>query len=265
MEDKQLQKRINDLILEGQNLVGNSNDEEQNKLGLVSPRRNELVRIPTVSEDPTLTPEQRSLIDQSTMEIRVLHGGVGLGELSVTIGDSVGIPFMMYGDITDYFTLQNGFQTVTVTTVDAPKVVLFSQEMPFAAGTKVTFVVYKSIGGIDMRQVPEIPCFVVNSEYGCFRAINLLETSVAKNIITNDNRTIFSNVRYKEITDYVGLEEGGLYMSVVDWQENDGVRPGTNKPVVSFHLNVTAGHQYSIYIVDTEIPVEVVQILIIKN
>lgn len=275
MDDKQLEKRINDLVLEGGNLIGgvggryaapNTNEDEQIAAQTVlQQQQNGMIELPSPANGPVPRPQFGDSTEDLTLYVRVLHGGVGIGELSVTIGDSVGIPFMMYGDITEYYKINNGFQTVTVTTLDAPKEVLFFQVVPFAAGTRVTFVIFKSVGGMDIRQVPEIPCFVPAPTYGCFRAINLLETSVAKNVVSNDNRTIFSEVRYKEITNYTSVEEGDYIISVFDWQKSTEIRHSNTKPIISFNLTLRAAHQYSIYIIDTDVPVEVVQILIIKN
>ncbi|WP_343209342.1 DUF4397 domain-containing protein [Anaerolentibacter hominis] len=200
--------------------------------------------------------------------IRFLHAADGYGPLNVQISNRTITSRLSYTRMTGYGRIADGFYTVTISSSRNTGNVYFRKRVPFNTGEKVTFAIVRARRGLDLIRISDQSCVNRPRNRGCVRAVNLIYNSPALDVILNDGRVLFSDVRYKEVTaykqarpgeyDYYVAETPYSYSPTQAAADNLDDLPvimnnfylfgyGDVMPLVSSYITVEAGGTYSIY------------------
>lgn len=142
------------------------------------------------------------IINPRYATVRFFNAAVGYDALRITVGARVASPNLAFGNLTNYGRVGDGFRTVTIARARAPREILYRRTIPFSAGELITLAVVRTNIGLDLVRISDSPCF--NRPYGraCIRTVNLCWDSPALDVFLSDGRLVFSDVRYKEATDF---------------------------------------------------------------
>lgn len=172
------------------------------------------IPLPPTVGNPELpdAPEQ----GMGRANVRVLNGAANYGELSVMVGEDVVAESLPFGTSTQYKKIPDGFRIVTVLAARYPKRVLSRQVVPFVAGMSFTIALINTVNGIGIQVITDIPCRVMTKKMACLRMVNLSYNSGALDLLLDDGRVVFSDVRFKEVTQYKRANVGKYNFKVVN-------------------------------------------------
>lgn len=147
--------------------------------------------------------------------VRFLNAAMDLDPIRALIGDRVVANDLRYSEIGSYWRVRDGFRTVTVTSASNPRLILYRQSVPFGVNEIVTLAVARSSNGMELVRVSDIPCRNRPRDQACIRTVNLVYNSPALDMILNDGRVVFSDVRCREVTAYKQARPGdyGFYIT----------------------------------------------------
>ncbi len=151
---------------------------------------------------------------QSTSEVRFLHAAVQSVPYLISIGTRIATRSLRFAEASDYIKVADGFRTITIMSAASPRTILCRRNIPFRKGDKITLAIINTAGGIDLITVPDSTCENRPRSQGCFRFVNLSYNCVPLDVLLFDGRTVFSDVRFKEITTYRRTRPGeyGFYI-----------------------------------------------------
>ncbi|MTQ98223.1 DUF4397 domain-containing protein [Pseudoflavonifractor sp. BIOML-A6] len=147
--------------------------------------------------------------------VRFLNAVTDFDPMRVLIGGRVVADNLGYGDVGSYYRVRDGFRTVTITSAQNPRIVLYRQSVPFAVNEIITLAIVRGTNGLELVRVSDIPCQNRPRNRACIRAVNLVYNSPALDVILNDGRVVFSDVRYREVTAFKQARPGdyGFYVA----------------------------------------------------
>lgn len=205
-----------------------------------------------------------------TAQVRFLNAVVaGGGDLRITSGSRLLSSSLSPEGLSEYFTVPSGFRSFAFYDALCPCMLLCRTTLPLTAGDVVTLAVVRSGGGLDLVRVDDRPCGVRGSDFACIRCINLVYDSPGLDLVLTDGRVVFTDVRFKEVTNYRRAKPGryDLYAaqtpyvlppSMTDIETVEELPMvienyflpgfGAVEPLCSFFLNVQAGRQTSVYL-----------------
>ena len=201
-----------------------------------------------------------------TTKVRVLNGAANYGGLMVVIGDETITTDLPFGSATQYKEIQSGFQVVTVLATNYPRRIIYRQVLPFVANIPMTLALVNSVNGIDIQSIIDIPCINSSRKLACLRMINLSYNSGPLDLVLEDGRVVFSDVHFKEVTQYKRANEGEYHFKVV----NSPNRPmpiasdltlindltyqigGRWEALLDFSIDMEANIMYTIYIIGND-------------
>lgn len=216
-------------------------------------------------------------------QVRFFNAAAGFPPMRVVLGDTVINESLEYIEVTPYQPTNTGFQTITITLSGIPNQNLLSKSIPFQRGDKVTLAIINSASGIDIKQMNDKGCENA-PDMSCFRMANFSYTSGPVDILLEDGDVVFSDVRFKEVTDFKQAVPGEYNFTVVLTREQEspisneiniieepaptvegGYLPENQeeKPVMYFYEDLEAGELYTAVLignVNMEPPLQVVTI-----
>lgn len=216
-----------------------------------------------------------------TARIRFLNAVTGNGEeLRISTGNRLLSSSLAPGSLSEYFTVAPGFRPFAVHSAAYPWMLLFRSTIPLTAGDIVTLALVRSGTGMDLVRVDDRPCGIQGTGRACLRCVNLIYNSPGLDLILTDGRVIFTDMRFKEATNYRRAMPGryDLYiaqapslsppslsdietveelpMVVVNWMA---------EPLASFFLDLRSGEQASVYLLGNWAASREIQVLPVKN
>lgn len=145
---------------------------------------------PTVPESPP------------TAQVRFLNAVVPGGHgLRIATGNRL-LSSLSPGALSEYFPVPAGFRPFAFYDTDSPWILLFRAAIPLAAGDRVTLALVRSGTGVDLVRVDDRPCGVQGTHQACLRCVNLVHNSPGLELVLTDGRVVFTDVRFKEVTNY---------------------------------------------------------------
>lgn len=231
-----------------------------------------------------LSPQREGLMagpDPAGAQVRFLNAVVDDGpSLRVTVGNRLLSSSLSPGALSEFFPVAAGFRPFAFYDAQRSWMLLFRAAIPLSAGDRVTLALVRSGNGVDLVRVDDRPCGVQGTGRGCLRCANLCYNSPGLDLILTDGRVIFTDMRFKEATNYRRAMPGryDLYiaqapslpppslsdietveelpMVVVNW---------TAEPLASFFLDLRAGEQASVYLLGNWAASGEIQVLPVKN
>ncbi|MEG1918628.1 MAG: DUF4397 domain-containing protein, partial [Oscillospiraceae bacterium] len=198
--------------------------------------------------------------------VRFLNAVAGYDPFRVTVGNRTVSNSLPFGGMTSYGRVRDGFVTVTIQGAYSPRPIMYQQAVPFHAGELITLAIIRTNNGVDLMRISDIPCDNRPRNQACIRAINLSYRSPALDVLLNDGRLVFSDVNYKEVTNFrqAWPREYGFYIAQTPYtpapyfydiqtlEDVPVVAPnffmpgfGTVMPQVSFYVDAKRGGIYS--------------------
>ncbi len=221
--------------------------------------------FPPASESP-----QVDTASDATVQVRFLNGVMDSGpSLRILAGNRLLSSSLAPGSFSEVFSLPAGFRLFTFFDANSPWLLLYRASIPLNAGDVVTLAMVRSANGLDLVRVDDRPCGITGTGWSCLRCVNLVYDSPGLDLVLTDGRVVFTDVRFKETTNYRRARPGrfDLYVAqtprpvpaphtdmetvedlprVVDNRSLPGL--GGVEPLVSFFLDLRAGSQASVYL-----------------
>lgn len=215
-----------------------------------------------------------SSIGTATSKVRFLNAAYGYQPFRVFINRQYVVNGLGYTSLTPYGRVANGYQSVTVTGQNG--YIYIQKPMPIRANESSTIAIINTSGGLDLMQISDTPC-EKPLLMSCLRCCNLALNTAPLDVILNDGRVIFSDVRYKEVTSFVRARRGtyGFYIANTDMQPTPYIRdievPTSSERIVipqalvSSYVEVRANAMYTIYIFTRDNSLNAIQTLVVED
>lgn len=231
------------------------------------------------AEEQNSTPENRAIIggvvvipgisggiiipDMSVCKVRFLNAVEDSGALRVVVGSRLITNNLTYTNVTEYNNIPVGFRRVIITSASSPRAIMYQATIPFNAGEVITLAIVKSPQGLDLIRISDINITSGFRGRGSMRMANLVLNSPPLDLFLTNHRVIFSDVRYKEVTQakQAQAKEYDMYIArtpyVIEPRYNDIeviedmpiITPYSNSdPLVSFSVNIKSGVMSTIYV-----------------
>ena len=83
----------------------------------------------------------------------------------------------------------------------------------------------RSANGLDLVRVDDRPCGITGTGWSCLRCVNLVYDSPGLDLVLTDGRVVFTDVRFKETTNYRRARPGRFDLYVAQ-------TPGPSPPPI---------------------------------
>ena len=235
------------------------------------------IPLPPIVGQPEMPEDQGT--EGGVAGVRILNAAANYGSVSVTIGEDMLTSGLPFGSSTRYRRVREGFRVVTVSSSTYPRHIIYRQVLPFVAGIRVTLALVNSANGLGIQMITDLPCFGGGRNLACLRMVNLSYNSGPLELVLEDGRVVFSDVRFKEVTSYKRANEGKYNFKVV----NSPNRPmpivsdistindltyqlgGTWNALLEFSIDMKANTLYTVYILGNDGYVPSLQPYILEN
>lgn len=242
------------------------------------------VSLPTVDQSSPSTAPLLPQWDSSspdTARVRFLNAVTWQSrDLRILTGNRLLSSQLSPGSLSEYFTVPTGFRPFSFFDGTSPWLLLFRTAIPLTAGDVVTLALVRSGDSTDLVRIDDRPCGVRGMEYGCLRCVNLVYDSPPLNLLLSDGRAVFTDMRFKETTNFRRADPGLYSLRVLPSpslplptsphietvEDLPIVLPdyGT-EPLLAFSLELRAAAQATLYFIgDWEISREI-QLLAVEN
>ena len=174
------------------------------------------------------------------ISIRIFHALFGLTEpLTITVDPQLRTEMLFFGTLTDYKSCPPGFHTVTVIGSESHRVYL-QKTLPFFSPDAFTLAIIYSFRGMDVLPIPDYPCFTLSSSFACIRTVNLTNDPFRYQLSLYGNRTLFSDVWFRQITSHRRLSPGkhGIFLSL----------PGDTTPLIPSTFEARSDVSYTAFV-----------------
>ncbi len=213
----------------------------------------------TITVIPGVTFPCYSCNNNSYGRVRFLNASNGYQPFFIYLGNWLVASQFGNGDMTNYLQATSGTQTVTVAGNNG--YVYIQKQIQVRAGASMTVAIINTASGLDIMEISDISC---NAPSGttCLRTINLslnlgpFDVSVGNN---NSTYTPFTNVRYREITQYTSLYPGWYQMYI----SRTGSMQNVNVAYTTANLN--ANTSYTLYIFNAANATEGLKTMVVAN
>ena len=215
-------------------------------------------------EGPSAPLSRREPESPPTAQVRFLNGVLPGGKnLRIATENRLLSSSLAPGSLSEYFPVAAGFRPFAFYDETYPWLLLFRSTIPLTAGDEVTLALVRSGAGVDLVRVDDRPCGIQNTHRACLRCVNLVHNSPGLDLVLTDGRVVFTDVRFKEVTNYRRAQPGryDLYvartpalppvaqfdmetveelpMVALNWME---------EPLASLFLDLRSGGQVSLYL-----------------
>ncbi len=195
--------------------------------------------------------------------VRFLNASTNTFPVNVTIDQTTYAANVEFGTISNYGQLADGFHTVTVRRAYGLGAVLLQQTFPFSSGQKYTLVlVDTAAGGLAMSQIADMGCNHMNYQAGCYRVANMSYSGSSYDVMLYSHDAVFRNVGFREVTSYKQAMAGSYQFYITNASTFAVIRElpmivigavtGSNfssEPLISYQADITAGNQYTSYLI----------------
>lgn len=195
--------------------------------------------------------------------VRFLNASTNSSPVNISVDNTTYAVNSRFGTITNYDWISDGFHTITVRRATGLRSILLQQTFPFSAGEKVTMVLVDSgSGGLNMVRVSDKGCSNLPQNAGCYRLANMSYSGSSYDLMLYGGETVFRNVSFREVTPYKQAMSGSYQFYVTNSGNFTVVREipviviGTytngsmvNEPLISFQADISAGKNYTTYLI----------------
>lgn len=208
-------------------------------------------------------------------KVRFLNAAFGYQPFRVFINRRFIVNGLGFASLTPYGRISDGFQTVTVTGTNG--YVYIQKSMPFRAGDTVTIAIINTASGLDLMQISDEPCTRPRN-MSCFRACNLAYYSNPIDVILEDGRVVYSDVRYKEVTTFKRIRPGEYMFYLAEtnlrpmprYQDIETVGSGVTdfdlpEALVSVYVDVKPNNMYTLFILSRGITPGAIQTMVVED
>lgn len=204
--------------------------------------------------------------------VRFLHAAPNETSFNVSIGSQRVASNLAYGNLSEYRSVPDGFRTITIMNTRRPRAILFQKALPLRGGQQLTLAIINTSSGIEIIPVSDQACISRPSGVSCLRMANLALNNPPLDLLLNDGRCIFRDVRFKEISTLNRIRPGVYNLIVTETPQVPTPRaelvdvetvndmpiavserfvPGYGEvnALMSFRLAVRANTMYTIYVI----------------
>ena len=191
--------------------------------------------------------------------IRFLNAAYGYSGFRAFIGNRRAASLLSFSAVSAYSRVSSGYQTVTITGTDG--YIYLQKTLPFESGGRFTIAIINRPGGLDLLKITD-NCCAYPTRTAHFRVGNLARNSGALDVLLPDGRTVFTDVRFKEVTAFKRISSGAYEFlfaetnqlpapAYSDIETLDSAFIGANPlpdTAASVYLNVSRGRAYTVYL-----------------
>lgn len=191
--------------------------------------------------------------------IRFLNAAYGYSGFRAFIGNRRAASLLSFSAVSAYSRVSSGYQTVTITGTDG--YIYLQKTLPFESGGRFTIAIINRPGGLDLLKITD-NCCAYPTQTAHFRVGNLARNSGALDVLLPDGRTVFTDVRFKEVTAFKRISSGAYEFlfaetnqlpapAYSDIETLDSAFIGANPlpdTAASVYLNVSRGRAYTVYL-----------------
>ncbi|MBR5485008.1 MAG: DUF4397 domain-containing protein [Oscillospiraceae bacterium] len=212
--------------------------------------------------------------NSSFAKVRFLNAAYNYNPFQIYINNRLVVNRLGFASVSGYGRISDGFQTITVTGQNG--YVYIQKTLPFRSGENSTVAIIPTSGGLDLLQISDSPCRS-NGYSSCIRMSNLANLSGPLDLILNDGRVVFGDVRFKETTSFRRVSPNGYQFHIaetsfkpiprymdIDLDVSNGYMPSYN-PLVSFFVNVRRDSMYTIYVLNWGPSADTIQTLVVED
>ena len=196
-------------------------------------------------------------------QVRFLNASTNSFAVNISIDSTNYAVNSHFGTITGYDWISDGFHTVTVRRATGMRNILLQQNFPFVANQKITMVLTDSAsGGLEMIRVVDTGCTNLPAGSGCYRFANMAYSGSTFDLMMSGGETVFRGVGFQNVTTYKQAVAGSYQFYVTDSNNFTFIRElpiivigavatgsGIQQPQVSFSVNISAGRNYTSYVI----------------
>lgn len=173
--------------------------------------------------------------------VRFLNTAFDYAPFLVYINNQLVVNHLGYAEVSQYGRVSSGFQTITISGLDG--YVYIQKTLMFNKGSTQTIAITRTLSGLDLTQINDSSCATPGNT-ACFRACNLSYNSGPLDVIFNSGYTLFSDVRFQEVTPFSRIRAGEYPFYVAET-----ARPGrSSQALVSAYINARVNSIYTLYI-----------------
>lgn len=174
-----------------------------------------------------------------TANVRVIHTSYDAPNVDVQVDDAVAITDLAYGASSGYATLTAGTRNIKVTPTGQSSTVVIEADLTLEAGNEYTVYAVDEVANIGA--VVSVDAREENSSKAKVRLIHTAPDAPAVDIKLNSGTgpAVFTNVPFKQFTDYIEVDEGSYTFVVTP-------AGGTAEVVVFDPIAVQNGMVYTV-------------------
>lgn len=117
--------------------------------------------------------------------------------------------------LSPYYQVAAGFRSFSFFDANSPWMILGQATLPLTAGERATLALIPSGDGVEVVKIDDRPCGVQGTGRGCLRCVDLVRNGPPLDLMLTDGRTVFSNLRFKEVSNYRRARPGRYDLYVV--------------------------------------------------
>lgn len=220
-----------------------------------------------------LTQKSKEVIHvEEPAQVRFFHGAVNYRQVVIFIGARLFTSNLGYGNVSPYGDVNGGFRTITVISLQTPKGVILRKEILFLAGVKITLAITNATNIVDLIQILDLGYESKLQKAGGLRLVNLSCKSLPLDLLLSNQKVIFSEVHFKEVTILkrvrpglyqlllvrtpIGykemLTETDIIETTLDDRPWDFIENREGDYIAFFQIDVKAGVIYTAFIIGNE-------------
>lgn len=188
----------------------------------------------------------------STAHVRVLHASPDAPSVDVYVNGSKAVSNLSYKNFTEYLPLTAGTYHIEVYPAGQRSNPVVSRDITVSAQSIYTIAAIGKLNNIALYPIQE-PRLDIQENRTNVRFVHLSPDAPAVDIRLPDGKNVFTNVRYKEITNYATVKPGTYTLDVFP--------TGTNQKVLHVPgIKLKANRFYTVYavgLVEGDQPLEV--------
>lgn len=212
-------------------------------------------------------------------QVRFLNASTNSFPVNISIDNAAYAINSRFATVSGYDWISDGFHTITVRRATGLRSMLLQQTFPFVAGQKVTMVLTDTAaGGLEIIRVVDTGCSNLPYNSGCYRFANMAFSGSSYDLMLYGGEPVFNNVRFQRVTAYKQAIAGSYQFYVTNSNAYTFVRElpiivigavstsGTmREPLVSFQVDITAGQNYTSYIIGNTWSDNFLQVLTVED
>lgn len=137
--------------------------------------------------------------------VRFLNAAFGYTPIRVQINRVRVVTRLGYAAVSPYVQTPGGYQTITVSGIDG--YTYLRKTMPLSPGSRSTIAVINTPSGLDLLQISD-QCCLQGGRASNFRVSNLALNSPPLDVLLEDGRVVYADVRFKETTIFKRIRPG---------------------------------------------------------